>query len=49
MRPAALLLLALLAVRAHAYDARDLERCARIDAPDRRLACFDAAVPRPMP
>lgn len=32
-----------------AVDARDLERCARIDAPDQRLACYDAAVPRPTP
>ena len=32
-----------------AIDARDLERCARIDAPDQRLACYDAAVPRPKP
>ena len=30
-----------------AADARDLERCARIDAPEQRLACFDAAVPPP--
>lgn len=32
-----------------AIDARDLERCARIDAPDQRLACYDTAVPRPKP
>lgn len=32
-----------------AVDARDHERCSRIDAPEQRLACYDAAVPRPKP
>jgi phospholipase A1 len=47
---AAAMALTLAAGVAHAaIDARDLERCARIDAPDQRLACYDAAVPRPKP
>ncbi|MGA8049540.1 MAG: phospholipase A [Burkholderiales bacterium] len=43
------LTLALAAGQAQAYDAQQLERCANIQQPDQRLACFDAAVPRPVP
>jgi phospholipase A1 len=43
----AALTLGLAAGQAHALDARALERCASIVEPDQRLACFDAAVPRP--
>ena len=43
----AALALALAAGQAQAYDAEQLERCANIVEPDERLACFDAAVPRP--
>jgi phospholipase A1 len=46
----AALALCLAAGRAQAaIDARDLERCARIDLPEQRLACYDAVVPRPKP
>jgi phospholipase A1/A2 len=37
----------LVAGQARALDARAVERCASIVEPDQRLACFDAAVPRP--
>ena len=43
----AALVLCLAAGRAQAIDARDLERCARIDQPEQRLACYDAVVPQP--
>lgn len=46
IRMAALMLL-LVSGAAQAYDAEQLERCANIVEPDQRLACFDAAVPRP--
>jgi len=41
------LALGLAAGPAQAIDARDLDRCARIDQPNERLACYDALVPRP--